>query len=106
MHEYVKAIKAKTDEVKDAARRKDWERLEALDGEIREPVQTAVDAAKRGEVDTAAVQEVIDQLLKAFEEARGVAVEARDEAEQKLKKSGKTQQAAKAYLNQAGSRKG
>lgn len=106
MNEHIKAIKAIIAEVREASEEKDWERLKTLDEIVREPVEQAVSAAKAGEVDTVAVEEVLDQLLAAFEDARAVAVEARDEAASLLKQSGKTHQAAKAYLDQSKPTKG
>jgi len=88
--------------VREAAEASDWEGLVALDRESREQVVEVVEAAKADQLDIEQAKAAVDDVLRSFEAAREHAVTARDEAAKRLRESGRSQEAAKAYLNQSG----
>lgn len=96
--EHLQALEAIFDAINEATANADWERLQALDGSSRAQLEALVAAAKAGELPVTEVTDRLDRLQALFEAARAAAVIARDQAEIALKSSGRTHQAAQAYL--------
>lgn len=96
--EHLQALDAISDAMAEATSKADWERLQKLDTAVREHVGILGDAAKAGELPVADVVKRLDRLQVLFGAARAEAVKSRDEAGAALKSSGRTHQAAQAYL--------
>lgn len=96
--EHLQALDAIFDAVGEATAKADWSRLQELDTTGRHHIAAAVALAKSGDLPVADVRGRLDRMQELFETARVAAVKSRDEAEAALKSSGRTHQAAQAYL--------
>jgi protein involved in polysaccharide export with SLBB domain len=100
-NEHLQALDAISEAIGEATRDADWARLKHLDSTARKHMEAASDAAKAGTLPVNQLIERLDKLQQLFEAARTEAVKSRDEAEAALKTTGRTHQAAQAYLNNA-----
>ena len=98
-NEYLQALDAIADGVAGATHQEDWERLRLLDNSARQHMEAASQAAQSGKLSVDEVIERLDRLQTLFESARAAAVKSRDEASAALKATGRTHQAAQAYLS-------
>ena len=100
-NEHLLALDAVADALGEATAAKDWERIKQLDLSARTHMEAASDAAKSDRVPVADVMRRLDRLKQLFECARAEAVISRDAAAAELKATGRTHQAAQAYLKQS-----
>lgn len=97
--EDLQALDALLDAMGEATVKADWLRLRELDSASRASMTTVVEMAKAGQLSVEDVSSRLDRLQGILEKARAAAVTSRDEAAAALKNSGRTHQAAQAYLN-------
>ncbi|MFO7788029.1 MAG: flagellar protein FliT [Halospina sp.] len=76
---------------------KDWASLAALDQEVRQCVDEAVDDAER--LGQERVRAGVERLQALYDQARAGSEEERDEAAEALRSNNRTQKAAQAYLD-------
>lgn len=94
----LKALDAVFDAIREATAQEDWDRLQELDTSSRAHIGALVESAKAGELAVADVTDRLDRLQLLLESARSAAMRSRDEAQAALKNTGRTHQAAQAYL--------